>query len=404
MTARNPRAGATSDPTPPDSSRLPNELRAAENARQSDAMLELLRAIPATGALVDLLKWSEQTAKGRPGYGLIATFPCEDFGVDMVRRKYGAGDYRVYIRQPDDPDATQRRDFIIHPQAVEPGAAAPAPAASGNGVGGGGFDKLLEAQGQVLKNLADSTKPQQLDLGALFTGLAALITALKPPAAPAAAGGVGDLDGTLRVARFLAGQRNEGGTSVRELYGVFKQGLEAAKDLSGPERGDALERLGLKFADLLDKMAEREAAAPPDPRRLQLVGDGHPPARPAPGGPPAGRRTPDPENPPPIWWPWVAPVMPLLMAAAHREDPDLAYYADLVLRQVPEAADPLLEDLMSDPEYPNNVLTELPAETAPAHRWLRQVLLTAKVEFDQGETEPIPVVSVAPAPDAAPTQ
>lgn len=396
MTPRNPRAGATSDPTPPDTSRLPNELRATENARQSDAMLELLRAIPTTGALVDLLKWSEVTAKGRPGYGLIATFPCEDFGVDMVRRKYGAGDYRVYIRKPEDPDATERRDFIIHPQAVD--AAAPAPAASGN-VTGGGFDKLLEAQGQVLKNLADSTKPQQLDLGALFAGLAALITALRPPA-PAPANGAGDLDGTLRVARFLAGQREGGHSSLREAYSVFKQGLEAARELGGPERGDALERLGLKFADMLDKMADREAAAP-DPRRLPLVGDGRTPARPAPGGPPAGRPSADPDNPPPLWWAWVAPVMPLLMAAAHREDPDLHYYGDLLLRQVPEAADPLLEDVMSDPDYPNNVLAELPAETAPAHRWLRQVLLAAKADFDQGpEPEPATPAPAPAAPDA----
>lgn len=98
---------------------------------------------------------------------------------------------------------------------------------------------------------------------------------------------------------------------------------------------------------------------------------------------------PDP-NPPPEWLPYFLPALPLLLDAADRDsDPDL--YASLLLDQLPPEADPVVNELLADLDYPSNVLRELPPDTARAHQWLRALFLHVRdqvAEADAEELEP----------------
>ena len=88
----------------------------------------------------------------------------------------------------------------------------------------------------------------------------------------------------------------------------------------------------------------------------------------------------------PPWYPYFMRFMPLLLEAA-AQDSDPSLYAELLLDRLPAAADAVIQALIADPDYPSNILRELPSDSAFAHQWLRRMFEEVRARLSE-EPEP----------------
>jgi len=363
----------TGAPEPREGTSAPEEIR------------QLMDSLPPDSA-VDLLRWND--AGPKPGYKMVRTYPAADFSPGLVARKFGGGDYRVYIRfKRDGRPSVERRDFGVDP-AVKPepepppAAGLPAPAPAGGPTLDRAMWELLDLQVKALTSLLTSV-PRESPVE-LFKAAVDLVKSNQVPAAPAR----DPIELAAKLLDLTQGRREASG-SLADVLKELPDVLETARELAGGgEGGEGLGQALVAIAHAVEKLADKEAdrrvmvpAARPVaivPMPAGAVAAAQNPVTAAPGPAPAAVEGSSPVRPP--WLVFLEPLLPALLRAA-AQDSDVELYAELVLDQLPEAADPYLNQLMAHPDYPSNLLRELPTETASAHQWLHRLLLAIRDEL-----------------------
>jgi hypothetical protein len=305
---------------------------------------ELLAQLP-SGAVVDVHRW--RLDGPRPRYAYVGRLDAADYTPELLAARWGAGDYRLYIRVPAEAAKSSGIPQLIvrevsideaaapqRPAPASPPAPAPQPVDIPSGVA-----QLVALQAQALQALVESVRQM----------------VRAPEHDP-----LRDVMLELVKARISGQEKPEWSA----MWEIFREGMEAARASNGGG-SSALERLGLKFAELLERAQQR----PSPPAQL-------------PASPPAGAAP----NAPPSWRRYLDGIRPLcLQAAAADASPGL--YAELLAQHLPAELDAEVDALMASPAWPENVIEQLSPEWGPARDWLRRVLVQFRAQFTEAPGE-----------------
>lgn len=329
--------------------------------------------------------------EGGGEWGHLGVFPGEEFDVEMVRKLFGGGRYRMQTRGTKEGGG---RGWIEGGSAVfsiegpqkligdKPVAAAP------NGDSGTGLSPLMTM-------LLESERRRSDDMNRL-------VLALVEGRSNTPNGGLGLAD-VLAAARELRGDVPSSKSIIDGQFEAWSKGMEMGRNIeSPPEKADSFGSIVRDLAPVVSDAFKAVTAnsqsqarrGPPPQQRPLPPRPAAPPALPAAttetgegtmeqGEQPLGR-----ESAPP-WLLTVEPFFPLLVGMAQMAfDPDAT--AEQIVQKIPEG--PVSEAMLADVQvagWVERTLPLLPAQLSHAHvGWTTAVLksvhelLTAPPEED----------------------
>lgn len=333
-------------------------------------------------AKITLYRRQQDTGK----WGLLDTYAPDMFSVDAVARKYGGGVYNALATarvkgKPGRPRVANVQ-FTVDPNIGGEKKNGGEPAGRNN------LADVLEAANvqaltsimQTMQGTAAAANRPPIDWPAIATAAAPIVVALLERR------GVDPLETAAKLVELT---RPEGkAPEFSQLFDVFSQGLEFASD----QKPDSLSRVADTVTQLVDRVSKSEDA----PKMLAPGEDGVPPAAapPVPAGAP----------------PWLEVIRPfmgyLVKQAAAGKSPQL--YAEWLVDQLPPEAVPVINGLVAEPAFPENVVAILPPQVQPAAPWFRMLCLeVASILEAVGEPAPPEEpreAPTAPAPFARPPE
>jgi hypothetical protein len=336
---------------------------------------EVLASLP-SGATINVHRW--RTDGPRPRYAYVGRIEAADFSPDLIAQRWGGGDYRLYIRVPEaEAKAAGVPQLVVRDLAIDPAAGGGPPAATpapANFDVPAGVAQLIQLQGEMMRTALEGLRATRESPAEMIRTVAELVR------------GQQSADPMRDLVLELVRARLSGAPQWADLWEVFERGMQAAQEWRTSGDSSALERLGLRFAELLERMgrpAGGSAPAAPGAPAPALAS-----AAPAPqtvGMAPSATM--------PAWRRWIEGLRPMILEAARLNGPaDL--YADLLAEHLPAELDGEVNALLAGP-WPDNVLGTLGPEWRPALPWLRRVL----VAFADRATEPEPEPEPEPGPE-----
>jgi hypothetical protein len=201
-----------------------------------DSLLAELGATDATVTVYRILAGSEQRGSRAP-IEYLCKYPAEGFSLDVLRDSHDGGDFRLYINSGDGQIVKKLSVSVVRKQtAAIPAAPQAAPP------GGDVVAVLREGFAQQAQLLREALRPAPaLDLPALMTAAANMITTLRTVAQPAQA--------LPAPAPDLLGRMDA-------MLSIFQKGLDIGRESAGGEDGGIL-----SFARDLIRSPLAEAAA-----------------------------------------------------------------------------------------------------------------------------------------------
>jgi hypothetical protein len=180
-------------------------------------LTELAGVTDATVTVYRILSGTEQRGSRAP-VEYLCKYPAEGFSLDVLRDAHGGGDFRLYINAGDGQIIRKLSVSVVR----APPAPAPAPAAAAPGVDlVAALREGFAQQAQLLRE-ALRPPPPAIDMPALLTATARMITELRGAVAPPAAAAAPAPDMLGRMDSLLS---------------IFQKGLDIGREAASPDEG-----------------------------------------------------------------------------------------------------------------------------------------------------------------------
>lgn len=309
---------------------------------EMEALAELMSSVPADSR-VELFRFRDDH-----GWAYLTRMAVEGFDLDAVARKHGGGRYRIRVYGPNELGRIVPRGsrvFTIDPSIPPPPKEEPKSAGTASIVESG-ILQMMQVQTEMIRVLADrkDSTPELLKV---------IVDAVKQPVREK---GEDAYDVALKIVQLL-NSKKESGTDLDTLLGLVERIRGMAEEMGGEGGGGgSLMKLAESVGKVVDRAIESEK-----------VKGGRVPASVIPlpaGGPMAALR------------PLLAHLPLVLEAARAGSDPTL--YAELLWDRVSDEMLPQLMPVLTDAEYPDNVVRVLPAPAQPYVPWLRRMFVEVK--------------------------